>query len=417
MKRLAFFAALLPSVALAQTTGTQFVPPGGLPLSTPIGTAGDTLQTVRDGVKQNASGLAGLNASMLTQSDLSAALNDYPLKTGDASNMTVGGGAETVQSIASPDVGTVWSSKWERETIPSGGSLTLANVTNGPGYAQTVNMALAGAGPDVDRATMSYFVDGETTPSVTVMYGLVGTYGGYPFASKHVTCAGGRGRGWSGCTYGLKVPYKNSLKMVLNNNGGGSIILWGAVQGNYGGKQFLDRYAVAHSVTMGDQYGKEVTVQPLQEYTLLDVTGRGTFWGMQFFMDRHNNVAGADENCIEGNFRYYVDGATTPSYESSGTEDYFGSAFEFMSAGFAGAANTQTPYATESFGTFYNQWSNATGPNALDDQSSSFRFHSQDPVHFNKSMKVTWQCGDVGNGLTTQTAAGIAATLYYYTDK
>ncbi len=403
---------LIGAVAHAEP---QFAPPGGLSSGTPVGTQGATLATMQDGIERNARDIATLGQTGVTKDDLTAAMTG--LQRADASAMTIGNGAQTVQEIASENVGTVWHAKWERQDVAAGASFTLADVSNGPGYAQTINMALAGGGADVDRTSIAYYVDGETTPSVTTLYGLIGTYGGYAFASKHVTCAGGRGRSWAGCTYSLRVPYKRSLRIVLTNNGGGNVRLWGAVQGNAGGHQFLDRYAVAHAVTLGDQYAKQVKVKALEEYTLLDVTGRGAFWGMQFFMDRHNNAAGADENCIEGNFRYYVDGATKPSYESSGTEDYFGSAFEFMSAGFAGATGAQTPYATESFGTFYNQWSNATGPNAIDDQSSAFRFHSADPVHFNRSLKVTWQCGEPDNGLTTNTAAGIAATLYYYTDR
>lgn len=86
MKRLAVLLALLPALAFAQAAPTQFVPPGGLPASTPVGTAGATLQSMQDGIAQNASNVASLTASSVTQSALDAALTPY-LTQGQAQSL------------------------------------------------------------------------------------------------------------------------------------------------------------------------------------------------------------------------------------------------------------------------------------------------------------------------------------------
>jgi len=104
MKRALILAALLPSVAWGQTSAAQFVPPGGLPLETPVGpsrntdgTAVVTLGSMQADIQQNSAGLAALAASSVTQSDLKTALGAYlPLMGGSLSGALGIGGDLTI---------------------------------------------------------------------------------------------------------------------------------------------------------------------------------------------------------------------------------------------------------------------------------------------------------------------------------
>ncbi|WP_162993376.1 DUF2961 domain-containing protein [Asaia bogorensis] len=294
----------------------------------------------------------------------------------------------------------VWSSHWERVVVEPGHDLPLAVRHDDAGNVTVINIALAGEGPDVDLSNLHFRIGGEKTPSVVLSMGLSGTYGAKRFHSRTVSCSSSIGR--LGCTFGLKIPYRKDLQAFFHNGGKHPLKLWGWLQGE--SDPSVRPTEELHTVSGGDQYGGQITVHPYEEVTLLDVSGPGRLAGLQFFMDRHNDRLGTNENCVEGNFRYYIDHATEPQYESSGTEDYFGSSFNFQDA----------PFASDSFGVFYNRYAGASGPDVISDQVSAWRWHQDDPIRFAHHLRVTWQCGDRGGPEIPVSPAGIAWTTYYY---
>jgi len=295
---------------------------------------------------------------------------------------------------------TIWSAHWERVDVGPGQDISLTDRKDEAGVVRLINIALAGDGPDVDRSIIYFNVDNEQVPSVALSMGLSGTYGANRFHSRFTSCSSSIGR--LGCTLSPQAPYRHALHVFFHNGGKKTLRLWGWLQGETtlvsGPTELL------HTVSGGDQYEGQIKVKPYQEITLLDVDGPGRFAGLQFFMDRHNNKSGTNENCVEGNFRYYIDHSQQPQYESSGTEDYFGSSFNFQDA----------PFASDSFGVFFNRFSGTSGPQAIDDQVSAWRWHYDDPVHFDHHLRVTWQCGDIGGPEIPVSPAGIAWTAYYY---
>ena len=76
----------------------------------------------------------------------------------------------------------------------------------------------------------------------------------------------------------------------------------------------------------------------------------------------------------EGDEKIYIDGEPTPSIWGTGTEDYFLSAW--------GLKTTSAQY----FGTpYFDQWGIVGG------HTSAYRWHIQDPLVFQKSIKVTME--------------------------
>jgi hypothetical protein len=117
------------------------------------------------------------------------------------------------------------------------------------------------------------------------------------------------------------------------------------------------------------QYKQEYPVKPGQDYVLLETEGKGHYVGTVLSVrTRSPSWFG------EGDEKIYIDGESKPSIWGTGTEDYFLSAW--------GLQTTSTPF----FGTtFFDQWGIIGG------HTSAYRWHVNDPLVFNKSIKVTME--------------------------
>ncbi|MBN1816465.1 MAG: DUF2961 domain-containing protein [Sedimentisphaerales bacterium] len=115
------------------------------------------------------------------------------------------------------------------------------------------------------------------------------------------------------------------------------------------------------------QYRQEYPVEQGKDYLILDTKGKGHFIGMVLSVrTRSPSWFG------EGDEKIYIDGEKDASIWGTGTEDYFLSAW--------GLKTTTTPY----FGvTYFDQWGIVGG------HTCAYRWHVQDPIVFNKSIRVT----------------------------
>lgn len=115
------------------------------------------------------------------------------------------------------------------------------------------------------------------------------------------------------------------------------------------------------------QYRQEYPVRKGEDYLLLETQGKGHFVGAVLGV-RTRSPAWFGE----GDEKIYIDGEKEPSIWGTGTEDYFLSAW--------GLQTTSTPY----FGVpYFDEWGIVGG------HTSAYRWHVQDPLVFNRSIKVT----------------------------
>lgn len=115
------------------------------------------------------------------------------------------------------------------------------------------------------------------------------------------------------------------------------------------------------------RYHQEYPVKQGQDYVLLETKGKGHYVGTVLAVrTRSPSWFG------EGDEKIYIDGEQRPSIWGTGTEDYFLSAW--------GLKTTSTPY----FGTPYFDQGGIIGGH-----TSAYRWHVQDPIVFEKSIKVT----------------------------
>jgi len=101
---------------------------------------------------------------------------------------------------------------------------------------------------------------------------------------------------------------------------------------------------------------------------------------------------------LEGNFKIFLDGSSTPSYEASGTEDYFLLGFYGLSVpGYSWSGQVGMTFRSANITT------------------SFYRLHVRDPIEFSNGLKITWNCGDTSQVAFTGNAR-VWATTYYYTE-
>ncbi len=117
------------------------------------------------------------------------------------------------------------------------------------------------------------------------------------------------------------------------------------------------------------QYRQEYPAEKGKDYVVFETQGKGHYVGTVLSVrTRSPSWFG------EGDEKIYIDGEEKASIWGTGTEDYFLSAW--------GLKTTSTPY----FGVpYFDQWGIVGG------HTSAYRWHINDPIVFNKAIKVTFE--------------------------
>jgi hypothetical protein len=127
------------------------------------------------------------------------------------------------------------------------------------------------------------------------------------------------------------------------------------------------------------EYGNHVPI--------LETTGRGHFVGTVLSMQSPYWL-----RYLEGDEKFYVDGEERPSIHGTGTEDYFNTAF-------CPAVKYDAPYHGITL---------PGGPN-WSGKVSLYRFHIEDPIHFQRSIRVT-----IEHGHANRRSDDYSSTAYWY---
>ncbi len=130
-----------------------------------------------------------------------------------------------------------------------------------------------------------------------------------------------------------------------------------------------------------------------QNYVILEAEGAGHYVGCHLDIDCFSRQA--NDWYGEGDDMIFIDGAALPSLYGTGTEDYFNTAFsptETYSAPYHGVILYQ--------GTDDWRWRG---------KNTSYRYHVEDPIFFEKSIRVTIEHGHA-NKLTND----YSSTAYWY---
>ncbi|MDN5569889.1 MAG: DUF2961 domain-containing protein [Propionibacteriaceae bacterium] len=123
-----------------------------------------------------------------------------------------------------------------------------------------------------------------------------------------------------------------------------------------------------------------------ENYVIADITGKGHYVGCVLSIDNFDASNQVYSWPGEGDDMFFIDGEEwPPSMHGTGTEDYFGAAWGFPSGAYAGP---------------YHGISLASSPQEHFGLWSMYRFHIEDPVRFETSLRFSIEHGhanDQGN--------------------
>jgi len=300
---------------------------------------------------------------------------------------------------------------WE---FQPGQTRDIANIS-GPGSIKHIWMTMASADKYVFRKVLlRMYWDGETSPSVETPIGDffgMGHSMAKNFVSLPLQMSPQDGRGFN-CWFPM--PYESSARIEVFNETSKLLNLYfyidyetypaGTSMADYG--RFHAQWRRVNptpgwadpAVRWEDDHDKmwEAWSQPNygeNNYVILEASGRGHYVGCHLDIDCFSRQA--NDWYGEGDDMIFIDGAPWPGIHGTGTEDYFNTAY-------GPSEEYQSPYHGIILcqGTADWRWRGKT---------SVYRYHIEDPIFFEQSIKVTIEHGHA-NKLTND----YASTAYWY---
>ncbi len=226
-----------------------------------------------------------------------------------------------------------------------------------------------------EQTIIRIYIDGEQQASLQFMLLLAHGVGfdeksesAYiPWGTKRIAHAAD-----GGIYNTYRIPFSKSVKVTAEHPNGGAF--WYIIRG-------VDNYPII----LGDlilpkdtrlyvykNENKELT--PLEFITLANITGTA---GALFQVTIA--AASTDYNYLEACMRANIDDDKNTTWLSSGTEDFFLSAYYF----------NKGAYHLDNAGLTFKD-----GKGTM----SAYKFFENDPILFTKSLVLTWRCGETANG-------------------
>jgi len=282
--------------------------------------------------------------------------------------------------------------------IPASQTVTLAEI-RGPGAIQHIWITTH---PSFwRRLVLRFYWDDESTPSVEVPLGDFFCNGwgvrcnvtSQPVA---VNPAGGFNSYW-------QMPFRQRARITIENLAPEAAADF-YYQIDYTLTEVPSDHAYFHA-----QWRRSNPVKPLDVHILLDgVCGQGQYVGTYLAWGVNNNGWWG-----EGEIKFYLDGdAEWPTLCGTGTEDYFGGAWNFE--------HPQGQYGL--YSTPFLGLPQVIKPDGLYQSQQRFgmyRWHVMDPIRFHKDLRVTiqdlgWRSPLEGKGRFLPRQDDIASTVFWY---
>jgi hypothetical protein len=294
--------------------------------------------------------------------------------------------ASPLSGLANPRVGqAMHEGSWDRkhqndDALHIGAGETVTLFTHeGAGCVHRFWVTIA---PREDVAVLSQAIirmywDGDTYPSVECP---IGAFFGVGFGEQrdYISMPLDETSGGYNCFWPM--PFHKSARWTLSNGSGRPIDSF------YYNIDFtaLDSLP-ADTRHFHAQFRRENPTTPGRNYTILDTVGEGHYVGTALFM------AGRALYFLEGNEMVYIDGATAPSIEGTGTEDYFCSGWYF----------DRGVYSAPYHGVIIKDEKRS--------RVSAYRWHIEDAIPFRKSIRFT-----IEHGTGNYTTADYSSVAYFY---
>lgn len=315
-------------------------------------------------------------------------LGDFETRSISAENPdgSKAGGARAVpEGGPARELGKGWKVR-PAISLPAGSTTTLAEIT-GPGMIRHIWLTVS---PIAYRdCVLRFYWDGEETPSVEVPLGDFFANGhGLRYNVNSLMVAVNPSGGFN-CYWPM--PFYRSARITLENQRDEDI------HGFYYQISYLLGQLPANLATFHAQWRISQTRREHPEHTILDgVRGDGQYVGTHLAW-----VQMSDGWWGEGEIKFYIDGDSEyPTICGTGTEDYFGGAWNFG----------DTPFTSIYSGYPLYQREDVRVP-----KHGMYRWHVLDPIRFRHDLRVTiqalgWWPGGKFQPLTDE----IASIGYWY---
>lgn len=277
-------------------------------------------------------------------------------------------------------------------------TVTLADI-QGPGAIQHIWITLDPA--FWRRMVLRIYWDGEDDPSVETPlgdffcsgWGVRCNLNSLPVA---VNPAGGFNSYW-------EMPFRKSARITVENLSADTLSGF-FYQIDYTLTEVPETMAYFHA-----QWRRSNPLPSQTDHVLLDgVKGKGHYVGTYMAIGVNN-----DGWWGEGEVKFFMDGDTEyPTYCGTGTEDYFGGAWDFEQP-----RGQYCPFSTPFLGL-----PQVIIPDGLYRSTMRFgmyRWHIMDPVRFDSDLRVTiqdlgWRSAELGKGRYLARQDDIATTSFWY---
>lgn len=261
-------------------------------------------------------------------------------------------------------------------------SLLYYELSAGAQMGATTHFWITG-GPQTDFAWIRYYIDGETTASVQFQPPMAAGVGfddqTAPWGNEWI----GKGSTIGGWYNNFRVPFYKSINVTFQSGAGqADTVIYAIVRGAEDLPLTIGTLPVPAGAKMQTVHQVQ-TLNPLEYYDFVNfATGSGAVFFTSFA------VSSGTLNFMEGCFHAYTPhNASFPGILlSSGTEDYYDSAYYFAAGEFR--------LPVSGF-THFEQKNNTV-------TWSTYRFHIQDPLVFDGGFRFEWRNGDATDPATGQ---------------
>ena len=312
---------------------------------------------------------------------------------GGGAQASTGTGAASARDLGvgwkvSPSVDIAGGSTFDLAAISGAGRITHIWLTTHRDHWRTL----------VLRA----YWDGATEPAIEVPLGdfFASGWGRFAQVSSVMVAANPHG----GFNAYWPMPFRSGARLTCENLGTRPAVLY------YQVTYELDPSAPSQSENSGYLHAQFRRSNPLPDREphpiLSQVGGHGHYVGT--YLAWGSNSPGW---WGEGEVKFYLDGDVDPTIVSTGTEDYFGGAWNFDVPG-SGYREFSTPYLG------LPQVIRPDGLYQSQQRFGLYRWHVPDPIHFARDLSVSiqalgWQSGQRYRPLRDD----LASTAWFYLDR
>jgi hypothetical protein len=278
-------------------------------------------------------------------------------------------------SNASRELGVGWKVS-PSVVIAAKSSYTVAEI-NGSGSIQHIWMTPTG---NWRNSIIRFYWDDETTPSVEAPVGDFFCMGWGQYAHLNSLAVTVNPGSAFNCYWPM--PFRKKCRITMENIDDADMVLYYQVD-------YVLTEVPADAAYFHAQFNRTNPLPLKTDYVLVNgIKGRGQYVGTYIAWGVHNNGWWG-----EGEIKFFMDGDENyPTICGTGTEDYFCGSYDFdtRKKNDAGVEEVNyTPFSTAYAG--LHQVIRGDGHYGIAQRFGLYRWHINDPIRFEKDLKVTIQ--------------------------